>query len=486
MEKKRSFSVDFGFIDLFQILSECSGKIEVQLIDAGMVRNIGQNYEYHLDIEDADYICIRPCGRTSVSSIKIPNRIQLTPQLLIFFGLYDGDGNKTGDIGFAQNSGSLQTLAAKGIEAVFPGIFDARVNILEDSKAFETQPIIDALEGIKADLLAQTGSMPEELEARREFLRREFIAMNLEVGKIARLDITISPKKGGQSSGSRSYEIIVNRAGSKLFLPLLLSIIKKTISSILDPRSITGFNWRIHPQSEALNALDVEAYIGSERCKYITPRGARSPYVIIAADAFFVKVRARSLPEGLVIKRFLPVTPLVILMFGIYWAEGTTNKEMLVHLSDQRDTDLGIGFNSSENATLQLFFDAIAQLFVDPGRIIGGWLVKIGAKYHAETSAVASKLGFPVTRGGRGGDGIARSIEITQVAKKWALDQFPIMKKLERYYSHVEFTGAGIPRVDVRCRPAMARFFFSLMRDLTFFEREIAPFLVSQSPEGPA
>jgi len=486
MEKKGSGSADFGFIDLYQTLSECSGKIEVQLIDAGMVRKFGQEYEYHIDIEDADYICIRPCGRSSVSSIRIPNHIRLTPQFLIFIGMYDGDGNKTGDIGFAQNSGSLQTLAAKGIEAIFPGVFNARVNILEDSKAFETQPIVGMLEGIRADIFAKTGSKPEELEVCREFLRREFKAMNPDLGKIERLDITISPKKGGQSSGSRSYEIIVNRAGSKRFLPLLLSIIKKTISSILDPRSITGINWRIHPQNDALNALDVEAYIGSERCKYIAPRGARSPYAIMAKDVSFVKVRARSLPYGLVIKRFLPVTPLVILMFGIYWAEGTTNKETLVHLSDYRDTDLGIGFNSSENATLQLFFDAITHLFVDPGRIIGSWLVKIGAKYHAETSAVASKLGFPVTRGGRGGDGIARSIEITQVAKKWALEQFPIMKKWERYYSHVEFTGAGIPRVDVRCRPAMARFFFSLMRDLTFFEREIAPFLVSQSPEGPA
>jgi hypothetical protein len=474
MKKVKRKLANLGEINLVELLQACNGSITIQLIDAGMIRD--QEMEYEFELVDTESICIMPKGKEK-SRIIIPSKIVVSPKLLIFFGMYDGDGNKTGNIGFAQNNTELQTFVADAIEFIFPKAFKSKVNILESSKFFESDEIQHDLQRIGNTIRKEIGQSPSKEEVQKRYLLEEFSKMGFQVGTTEKVSITISPKKGGEIKGKRSYEIIVEKLNSRLFLPFLLYIIKQTIDSILESKQFPGIHWFLDPNKEAFDCLDVEKYIQSDRCKYLTPSGRKRGYSKRTNDSH-VQIY-KSSPATLVkIRKVIYVTPLLCIMFGIYWAEGTTTKKKLFTFRERNETNLGIGFNSSENKSLHLFFDAIFQIFLEPNELISCWLVKIGAKYHAETNALGSKLGVPIARGGPGGDGIARSAEITRVAKEWATNQFPIMRSWAKYYSHVEFTGAGIPRIDIRCRPTSALFFFSLMVDLTFCEDAIYPFLV--------
>jgi hypothetical protein len=48
------------------------------------------------------------------------------------------------------------------------------------------------------------------------------------------------------------------------------------------------------------------------------------------------------------------------------------------------------------------------------------------------------------------------------------------MQKWERKFTHIEFTGSGIARIDVRCKAYPAPFVFSLIHDLVFEPNSLA------------
>ena len=51
------------------------------------------------------------------------------------------------------------------------------------------------------------------------------------------------------------------------------------------------------------------------------------------------------------------------------------------------------------------------------------------------------------------------------------------MKDWVDKFSHIEFTGAGIPRVDIRCAKFPAQFLAALICDLLFFPKSIEEFI---------
>lgn len=469
----------FGEINLYQLLNINNGILKVQLIDAGMIRNKEQSYEFGYVENDDSLIWIKPKGPRSPRKIIIPAIIPITPKLLIFFGMYDGDGNKTGNIGFAQNNTELQTFVGEGIEKVFPAVFVSKVNILESTKFFEADNIKKEVLQFKKHLEHETKGEVSILEAQKFFLLEEFRRMDFKIGKEEEITITISPKKGGETKGKRSYEIIIEKKNSRYYLILLLFLIKETINAMLGIKHTPAICWGLDPQGEGNYYLDTELFIQSKRCQYPRSRGI-SGYSINAITDDYIEIYRKSKANSVKIYKQILISPLLYVMFGIYWAEGTTTKKKLFSFREQKETGLNIGFNSSEDISLRLFFNSIFKIFHDPAELISCWLVKIGAKYHAESSALGSKLAVPVTRGGPGGDGIARTVEITKCARDWAISQFPTMKDWIEYYGHVEFTGAGIPRIDIRCKPTGALFFFSLMTDLTFYEDAIEPFIKKQ------
>ncbi|MBU2052990.1 MAG: hypothetical protein KJ721_01960, partial [Nanoarchaeota archaeon] len=93
------------------------------------------------------------------------------------------------------------------------------------------------------------------------------------------------------------------------------------------------------------------------------------------------------------------------------------------------------------------------------------WLIKVGTKYFPEINAFSLKTLVPISRGGKKGQGISRSTEVSEALLKWALTNFPIMEEYKSLFRHIEFTGSGIARIDLRCKSSAAPLLFSLMRD---------------------
>ncbi len=481
-----------GQLDLEAFFAERSlsnpgyAEIHVQLIDAGMIRPFSQVYQWHVN-EDGSRLLITPISssrKTRQIVFTLPCIVDLTPQMIAFFGAYDGDGNKTGEIGFAQNEVHLQEFVFESLHVLFGESFDIDVNILEDTKFFDNATIQTRMSQIAEEWMEQgvpEGDVTERKLQERLLLERyqkQFSGVSLL--KERRIRYTVSPLKGARTAGASSFEIIRNFAGSRRALPLLLDIIKSVIKTIhfdqahseIHPEILRpSIVWNGLPRSFSQEVIDTAAFIASDRCRYVTSRGPVSYQIVDSSDEALL-VRK---PSGgkFALHRFINITPLLCLMFGLYLAEGTTAKAKFFTFREQPE-DLALGFNSSEEISLDIFLGGLSAIFPSAEDIVDQWLVKIGTKYFAETTSLGEKLGVPVVRGGPKGQGIARSPEITQAVKRWALIQSPIIQKWERKFTHIEFTGSGIPRIDVRCKASPAPFIFSLIHDLVFEPSSLA------------
>lgn len=473
----------FGQIDLQGFLSSRKGEIRLDLIDAGMVRPVEAQYDFQTK---GDVLLVTPRLKRGTAPVaSIPKIIPLTPWLVAFFGMYDGDGNKTNNIGFAQSEVHLQDFALAGEQALFGNQFETEVSILEDSKRFEGPAVIARMAEIR-ELLIQ-GGLPEPVERtlQEHFLFEEYSAMlaaHVTKPRMEDIRFTISPKKGATKSGGSSYEIIINLKKSKYFLPLFLSIVKEVLASIHhDQANRNGIEWIGSPRTAARQGVDLERFAQSDRCSYLTGAGARKGYQFVATDATTVRIR-KGLEEPLTVARLLPLTPLVSVMLGIYLAEGTTTKAKIFRIMDEPGiaADLHIGFNSSEQISLDIFLSALEVIFPKHRtEVVEAWIVKIGTKYFAECHALGEKLGAPNIRGGKKGQGIGRGTEITAAFRTWALEQFPILNAWADRFGYIMYTGAGIARVDFRCKGTGALLFFSLLRDLFFDIQGVEPFVIA-------
>jgi len=219
----------------------------------------------------------------------------------------------------------------------------------------------------------------------------------------------------------------------------------------------------------------------------VTPGGKRNQYEICAEQVEIVEPtmeRGNLLwiqkPNG---RRFavpveLPLSPILCLMLGYYLAEGSSSKSAYFTFREKYERSISLGFNSSEEETLRVFFKGLDVLFPNSrADIVTGWLVKIGSKYFPESITVAEKLGIPLTRRGQKGQGVAGSIEFTKTVRDWAVDQFPLMKAWTDKFSHIEFTGVGVPRVDIRCASFPAQFLAAIICDSLFLSESIEEFI---------
>ena len=102
---------DFGHIELDALLGATAGVVSGTLIDAGMVRPYSQQYEFSVR---GDALEIVPANRKRAEPILLPKKLPLTFELLAMLGMYSGDGNKTGNIGFAQANMKLMDFVVEG------------------------------------------------------------------------------------------------------------------------------------------------------------------------------------------------------------------------------------------------------------------------------------------------------------------------------------------------------------------------------------
>ena len=476
-----------GYIDVDAFLQRKNGAISLDLVDAGMVRPISQRYNWQTDTS-SEQVLLHPVlsrrSRAKVESILIPQFINLTPETIAFIGAYDGDGNKTNNIGFAQNNPQLQDFVSNGLRVLFGDSFRSDVTILEDEKYFQGEDVVAQMTIIKEKWITQ--GRPEEQitdrELQEEVLRQKYASQYNDVLRDETIKYVISPRKGAGAPGKSAYEIIRNQRHSKPFLPFFLAIIKESVNTILqDSIRLNEITWSGPPLSYHRQYLDMKSYVESGKCCYMTRGGQLRQYEILAEQ----RIERGNLlwiqkPKG---KRFavpveLPLSPIFCLMLGYYLAEGSSSKSAYFTFRERYEQNISLGFNSSEEDTLRVFFNGLDVLFPNSRHeIITGWLVKIGGKYFPESITVAEKIGVPLTRRGTRGQGAAGSIEFTEAVRDWALAQFPLMKDWVDKFLHIEFTGAGIPRVDIRCAEFPAQFLAAVICDLLFLSESIEEFV---------
>ena len=479
-----------GYIDVDAFLERRNGTINLDLIDAGMVRSISQEYYWQTDTSSEQVSLCPIRGQTKGRNIFIPRFINLTPETIAFIGAYDGDGNKTNNIGFSQNNPQLQDFVSKGLQVLFGDSFPSDVTILEDEKYFQGEDVVAQMTLIKEKWTTQ--GRPEEQitdrELQEEVLHQKYASQYNNVLSDEAIKYVISPRKGAGASGKSAYEIIRNQRNSRSFLPFFLAIIKESVNSILqDSIGSDQITWLDSPLTYHQQYLDMKSYIESGKCCYVTAGGEMKRYEIYAEQGqlFEPHMEQNNLlwiqkPNG---RRFaipveLPLSPILCLMLGYYLAEGSSSKAAYFTFRERYEQNISLGFNSSEEDTLRVFFSGLDVLFPNSRHeIITGWLVKIGSKYFPESITVAEKIGVPLVRRGSKGQGAAGSIEFTEVVRDWAVAQFPLMEEWIDKFLHIEFTGAGIPRVDIRCAGFPAQFLAAVICDLLFFPESIEEFI---------
>jgi hypothetical protein len=163
----------------------------------------------------------------------------------------------------------------------------------------------------------------------------------------------------------------------------------------------------------------------------------------------------------------LQIDPLWCYTAGLYLAEGTTPKSVMFSMFRERPSNLGLSFTSSEGVSLEFMLRALEKLFSEKDCLIT-WKVKVGSQYFPELVVVGLKQGVPMLRGGQSGDGKLRTMEISLSIKDWALIVAPVLERYEDKYTHVEPTGAGVPRIDFSASSVLCRWYFPFLMYAVF------------------
>ena len=464
--------VALGQVNMETLLSD--GEIQGQLKDAGRTRDYEQEYEIS---EPTQGQLLIDAGR---KSIKMDKFIELDPSLLIFLGLYAGDGDKVDSVGFGQKSIEIMHHANDELVEFFGDQFVIDYHITEDTLFFESDEMQKALEGMDTD--------KEGLERKKQYLVDEVEETLSERGMdVDRVTATVADTKGARSAGQSSREDLINLRGSGPFLPILLKLIEGVAQTLANdeesyPADTPWLEWNTTPSELAAYQIDIPEYVEeSPRCQYYTSSGKLKQYKI---EKVYREVTTLRKPYGQAfdVHTEAEIGPHFLYIAGLYMAEGGTPKEVLVSFFEKAwDKSLSIEFVSTEDEELDILIQAFNSVCEDFDDFLNYWKVKIGSQYMYETGNVAGKLGAPVLRRGEKGQGKARSFEIAEGIKQWAVATFPALEEIEPFFSHIELTGAGIPRWHVAFSSSPAVLLFALMNDLAFYQDTVSQYEVDSN-----
>lgn len=446
----------------------------------------------------------------SRSSATIPAVIPLDEALVAFLGLYSGDGAKGSEdlqnpgrlkpsISFCQREPNLIRFAVHQFRTVFP---EARFTFSfgEDAAYFMSGegmeeliahyggslPTADPLtnsalsaadkrylqekrrtqEDVEADLAFyyhHKAAMEKILRSKKElYIRNSGIELSLQDRVTASLRRPY--KKGARLAGgsSRSDETHVGNVTGmgELFLKML----HETESSIQEDQRISTHGLVVWKDRPSTLGQEVSTEDFFARNKYGVLAGER-PSVTKLKDDLVVGLWRRS--QEVTLNASIKIDPLWCYTAGLYLAEGTTDKRKMFGMYHSSQRGMGLGFTSSENTSLELMLRALQKLF-PPENCVTAWKVKVGSQYFPELVVVGLKNAVPMLRGGKSGDGKLRTMEISLAIKNWALEVVPAIAQYEDKYSHVEPTGAGVPRVDFWGSSSLCKWYFPLVIYATF------------------
>lgn len=498
-----------GKIKIQQFLTKTKGEVTGHQLSDGKDRIYNATYEWEAKENGSLYIK----RKGTREAVRLPQEIELDKALIAFFGLYSGDGAKGSEdssnpgvlktsISFSQKEPNLVKFAVGQFKRIFPQAYFV-FSLGEDSAYFmegEGKELLKAYYGGNIPSLKKLSEVRSELNAADEqylsetrhiqqsaeddlsfFYQHkkamEEILIKQKANDISGAGINLSSndritaslrrpyKKGARLPGgsSRSDETHVGNVSGigELFLKIMHEIEETLLNDTL--ASTQGLiQWYGKP-SEIGEEIEVKSFFENN------PYGSLSnqrPISITDNGSVYLEGlwRASKVTQ---ISRSVTISPLFCYTSGLYLAEGTSPKEKMFQMYKRSVTGLGLGFTSSENISLELILRTLQSIF--PKEVcVDMWKVKVGSQYFPELVVIGLKNAVPMLRGGKSGDGKMRTMEISLAIKSWALDLTPCMKDYEYKFSHVEPTGAGVPRVDFSASSSLCRWYFPLMMYAVF------------------
>ncbi len=510
--------MQLGFLRLKEFFQKTDGSVRGRLITDAKDRYYSADYVWQDDLTRPGYLLVSRISNSKNSPVaQFPAVIPLDEELIALFGLYSGDGAKGSEsstmpgrvhpvISFCQTEPHLIKFAMDQFRKIFGDSIHFTFSVGEDSAYFmggdgaqQLQnyyrgdvPPTPSLDEIRPQLNEQDKiylqesrtyqlSVTEDLafyyfhqsamEALLVAPKRQELA---SVGIVLSDDDVISAslrrpyKKGARMPGgsSRADDLVIKGVNGmgELFIKMMheieTSILEDTQQS---PQGLVV--WNAVPSTLG-RVINTQEFFTEHVYGQIA--GAR-PVLSPTSSAILTGRWKGSNQVNLATN--LRFDPLWCYVAGLYLAEGTTDKATLFSMYRQKPQDLALSFTSSEGVSLELFLRAIERLFPE---FELDWKIKVGSQYFPELVVVGLKHGVPMLRGGIEGQGKLRTMEISLAIKEWALQVVPFLQgNYADMYTHVEPTGAGVPRIHCNLSSALCRWYFPLLMGSIF--EQIAP-----------
>ncbi len=509
-----------GHIRVRDFLEKTNGKVRGKLVTDAKDRAYYADYMWEEDRDDPEYIWVSRLDGTG-DRVKIKAVIELDESLVTFFGLYSGDGAKGSEdpkrpgrikptVSFCQKEPNLIRFATEQFRYLFSDAIRFTFSLGEDSAYFmegdglellrewyqgnlpaippleEVRPLLDERDkryvferrpvfGTNETHLAfyyhyKTAMESILREAKREQIQKAGIVLGSQDRVVASMRRPFKKgarKPGGTSRADETFVGGVNGIG-ELFLKMLHEIENSVESN--SQVSLQGLiQWNDTPSEigEIIDIAQFFQYHNFGKLAGLRPKVEKDPVGLFEPQNQFLRgLWPRS--KATLLRPTLRIDPLWCYTSGLYLAEGTTDKATLFAMFRQEDisednkNNVALGFTSSENMSLDLLIRALQKLF-PAERCLDAWKVKVGSQYFPELVVTGLKNGVPMLRGGKSGDGKLRTMEISIAIKDWALAIAPSMIPFAEKYSHVEPTGAGVPRIDFWASSALCRWYFPLI-----------------------
>lgn len=434
-------SYSYGTVDIEKLFEHYSGKISYTLSDSARSRTRTGEYKWK---EYDESSIIVTCGG---QELVLPKKILLTYDIIVFVGLYGGDGNKGGNIGFAQREITITAFAYKMFRKIFGQSISIDWNLLEDAKRFFDESYEESFILIEKELIQEGRQLPPEGEetpfrvaykevrvpARKIALSKEFVFREFkELAKTVGLDTsrdafteTVSPSKGAKTAGKSALEYIQNLKNTSKFMPVWLKIINSIIDTIIDGRKgeDNWLIWNADPNNIGPR-FEIEKYCE----KHVTWKTTREikKYSNVSKNSILLTISKGGTYEVDVYKEWI-LSPFFLLFGGLYLAEGSTKKENIFLIGKVPLSGLSIAFTSSESRYITNFVNFLKLLGPN---MLTGWKIKIGKKYSTELDILCQKRGVLPLPAGEKAQGYLRTIEVTSDLLDWAIEDNPMLDDL--------------------------------------------------------